>query len=40
MTFLELAKERYSVRKYKDLPVEQEKIANIFKAFLDFLHMK
>ena len=32
MTFLELAKERYSVRKYKDLPVEQEKIDKILEA--------
>ena len=32
MTFLELAKERYSVRKYKDQPVEQEKIDMILEA--------
>lgn len=32
MTFLELAKERYSVRKYKDQPVEQEKIDLILEA--------
>ena len=32
MTFLELAKARYSVRKYKDTPVEQEKIDMILEA--------
>ncbi len=32
MTFLELAKERYSVRKYKDKPVEQDKIDMILEA--------
>ena len=32
MTFLELAKERYSVRKYKDTPVEQEKLDMILEA--------
>ena len=30
--FLELAKRRYSVRKYKDIPVEQEKIDRILEA--------
>lgn len=32
MDFLSLAKKRYSVRKYKDLPVEPEKIAQILEA--------
>ena len=32
MTFLELAKERYSVRAYSDKPVEREKIDLILKA--------
>ena len=32
MSFLELAKERYSVRSYVDRPVEQEKIDLILKA--------
>ncbi len=32
MTFLELAKNRYSVRKFKDDPVPQEKIDKILKA--------
>ncbi len=31
-SFLELAKRRYSVRKYKDIPVEQEKIDRILEA--------
>lgn len=32
MNFLELAKERFSVRKYSDKPVEQDKINLILKA--------
>lgn len=32
MDFMELAKERYSVRSYSDRPVEQEKIDRILKA--------
>lgn len=32
MDFLELAKERYSVRSFSDRPVEQEKIDRILKA--------
>ena len=32
MEFLELAKKRYSVRKYKDTPVEEEKLAKILEA--------
>lgn len=32
MEFLELAKERYAVRAYKDTPVEDEKIAMILEA--------
>ncbi len=32
MSFLELAKKRYSVRKYKDKPVETEKIRKILEA--------
>ncbi len=32
MTFLELAAERFSVRKYSDRPVEKEKLDKIFKA--------
>lgn len=32
MNFLELAKERYAVRAYKDTPVEEEKIALILEA--------
>ncbi len=32
MDFLELAKKRYSVRKYKDTPVEEEKIMRILEA--------
>jgi len=32
MDFLDLAKARYSVRKYKDAPVEQEKIDAILEA--------
>jgi len=32
MEFSELAKARYSVRAYKDIPVEQEKIDRILKA--------
>ena len=31
-SFLELAKERYSVRKYKDVPVETEVMAKILEA--------
>lgn len=30
--FIELARERYSVRKYKDAPVEQEKLDRIIEA--------
>lgn len=32
MGFFELAKERYSVRKFKDMPVEQEKLDRIIEA--------
>lgn len=32
MTFLELAKERYSVRAYKDQPIEEEKLNAILEA--------
>lgn len=32
MDFLELAKKRYSVRKYKDTPVEEEKLAIILES--------
>lgn len=32
MGFLELAKKRYSVRKYKDIPVEPEKLEQILEA--------
>lgn len=32
MEFLEMAKERYAVRAYKDTPVEDEKIAKILEA--------
>lgn len=32
MTFLELAKERYSVRKFSNKPVEQEKIDRLLEA--------
>lgn len=32
MTFLDLAKERYSVRKFKDQPIEDEKLAAILEA--------
>ena len=32
MSFLELAKDRYSVRKFSDKPVEQEKIEQILEA--------
>lgn len=32
MTFLELAKERYSVRSFKDTPIEDEKMAAILEA--------
>lgn len=32
MDFLELAKKRYSVRKYKDQPVEKEKLDKILEA--------
>ncbi len=34
MTFLELAKERYSCRKFSEKPVEQEKTAKIIQAAL------
>lgn len=33
-SFIELAKKRYSVRKYKDLPVESEKLTAILNAGL------
>ena len=32
MTFLELAKERYSVRSFKNVPIEEEKMAAILEA--------
>jgi nitroreductase len=32
MSFLELAKKRYSVRKYKDQPVEREKLLQVLEA--------
>ena len=32
MTFLELAKDRYSVRAYKDQPIEDEKLNAILEA--------
>ncbi len=32
MSFLELAKKRYSVRKYRDTPVEDEKLRKILEA--------
>ncbi len=32
MDFLQLAKSRYSVRKYKDMPVEKEKLDKILEA--------
>ena len=32
MAFLELAKRRYSVRNYKDMPVEKEKLKKILEA--------
>lgn len=32
MNFLELAKSRYSVRKYKNIPIEKEKINSILEA--------
>ena len=32
MTFLELAAERYSVRKFSDRPVEEEKLNKILEA--------
>ena len=32
MDFLSMAKARYSVRKYKDMPVEQEKLQKILEA--------
>ena len=32
MGFLELAKKRYSVRKYKNTPVEEEKLKRILEA--------
>ncbi len=34
MTFLELASQRYSVRKYSDAPVEKEKLDKIFRAIM------
>ena len=32
MSFLELAKRRYSVRSYKDIPVEEEKLKQVLEA--------
>ena len=32
MTFLELAADRYSVRKFKNEPIEEEKLAKIIEA--------
>lgn len=32
MDFLQIAKSRYSVRKYKDMPVEKEKLDKILEA--------
>lgn len=32
MTFLELAKERYSVRSFKNQPIEDEKLKKILEA--------
>ena len=32
MSFLDLAKKRYSVRKYKKIPVEEEKLEQILEA--------
>jgi nitroreductase len=32
MTFLELAKKRYSVRKYKNIPVEEDKLQQVLEA--------
>ena len=32
MTFMELAKERYSVRKFSDKPIEKEKLDAILEA--------
>lgn len=32
MSFIELAKKRYSVREYKDMPVEKEKILEVIEA--------
>ena len=32
MSFLDLAKERYSVRKYKNIPVEEEKLNQVLEA--------
>ncbi|KJS88919.1 MAG: nitroreductase [Peptococcaceae bacterium BICA1-8] len=32
MSFLELAQKRYSVRKYKDVPVEEEKLLQVIEA--------
>ncbi len=32
MTFIELAKKRYSVRDYKDVPVEREKLLQVIEA--------
>ena len=36
--FLTLAKERYSVRSYRSVPVEQEKIDRILEAAHSFRH--
>lgn len=32
MTFLELASKRYSARKYKDQPIEKEKLDQVLEA--------
>ena len=32
MSFLELTKKRYSVRKYKDEPVERKKLLQVLEA--------
>ena len=32
MTFLELANKRYSARKYKDQPIEKEKLDQVLEA--------
>ena len=36
MTFLELEKERYSVRAYQDRPMEPEKLAVVLDGYLQF----